>query len=206
MNIELKYVESEEKLKEVFSFFSNIFYTESKKYHEHYYPMGDRYYEMCEMLKKNNRLLVYAEANGKVIGCAIGKNLDLLNKKVTLSVLAVNQNYRNLKVATKLVQEFENICRNIGLQSISLGARWRACGFYEKLNYKPSFMVQVYDFVKIKEIRKNNLYEFKELESYQGETYGFIRYEVSSITEDYIKYFENKIPTAMVQYIFTKEL
>ncbi len=134
------------------------------------------------------------------------RDRKILNKKVTLSILAVNLNYRNLKLDTKLVKEFENICRNIGLQSISLGARWRTCGFYEKLNYKPSLLVQVYDFVRVEEIRKNNLCGFKELKSYQGETYGFIMYEVTFIMGDYIKYFENKIPTAMVQYIFTKKL
>lgn len=67
-------------------------------------------------------------------------------------------------------------------------------------------MVQVYDFITIEDIRKENIFNLKEKYSHQGETYGFIFFEIQSIDEKYIKHFETNVKTAFVQYIFEKDL
>lgn len=67
-------------------------------------------------------------------------------------------------------------------------------------------MVQIFDFVKIEDIRKANKYNLEEISSNQTPTYGYILYKVPSISKKYITSFENKVPTAIVQYIFEKDL
>lgn len=67
-------------------------------------------------------------------------------------------------------------------------------------------MIQVFDFIKIDEIRKNNKFNLQEKKSYQGETYGFVFYEIDHITKEYIQHFEENVKTVHAQYVFEKDL
>lgn len=67
-------------------------------------------------------------------------------------------------------------------------------------------MIQVFDFVDLNYVKRKNKYHFKGKSSQQGETYGFISFDVDKISEEYIYYFEKNVPTAHAQYIFEKDL
>jgi len=67
-------------------------------------------------------------------------------------------------------------------------------------------MVQIFDFVKLEDIRKANKYNLKEISSNQDSAYGYILYKVPSISKKYITCFEKQVPTAIAQYIFKKDL
>ena len=207
MNYLIKRIETEDKLKEVFRFFSKVFYEESKEYNEHYYLMGDRYTEMLETFKSHKEFLLYVvDEKESIIGCAIGKNIDLEKSSMVLSVIAVYKEYRNKGIAKALIEEIESECKRQGIKKITLGARLRACPLYLKCNYKPSLMIQVYDFATTHDIRNNNKYNLTEKESYQSDTYGFIIYNIDEVDEKYVSHFMNSVPTATVEYIFEKEL
>lgn len=197
-------VKNVEELKQLFDFVSEVFYDDSKEHNEYYYPMGDRYEEMKEQFKKDKDFLIYIKDNNKIVAGIIGKNQK--EDKITISLLAVDKKYRNKNLGTKLIEEFEKRCKKKNIRYIDLGARPRACLFYQKLNFKPSLIVQVYDFVKLDDIRKENIYNLKEKKSYFSDTYGFIMYDVNKIEKKYIKHFEENVKTASIQYIFEKEL
>ena len=104
------------------------------------------------------------------------------------------------------INEFEKRCKDKGIKHIDLGARFRACPLYIKLGYKPSLMIQVFDFANIDDVKKANKFNLKEGFSWQSDAYGFIFFEIDEIKEEYIDWFEQNVKTAHAQYIFEKDL
>ena len=56
--MEIKVVETKEKLKEVFIFLSRLFFEDAKEYNEHYYTMSERFTEMSHQFEKDNELII----------------------------------------------------------------------------------------------------------------------------------------------------
>lgn len=202
----IKTVVDDKELKKVFDFIAKVFYEDARKYNEHYYTMGERFLEMQKQLEIDNAFLMYIEEDNKIVAAITGKGLDKEQKKITIGVMAVSKKYRRKGYAKKLIKEFEARCIEKGIKYIDLGARFRACPLYMALDYKPSLMVQVFDFATIEDVKKANEFKLKEGFSWQSDTYGFIFFEIDEVDEKYIDCFEKKVETAHVQYIFKKEL
>ena len=177
----IKKVKSIKELKKVFCFLSLLFYDEACKYNEHYYTMGERFEEIKTTFETDNDFLMYIEDEEKIIAAITGKNID--NQQITSSMIGVDKKYRKQGIAKMLINEFEKRCKNKNIKHIDLGARFRACPLYLALNYKPSLMIQVFDFITIDEVKKHNKYNFKEGFSWQGDCYGFIFYNIDEIKE-----------------------
>ncbi len=204
--INIKTVKNKKELKKVFDFLSMTFYDDAKKNNEHYFTMSERLMEMEKQLEVDNELLMYIEEDKKIIAAITGKGMDTEKKKITLGVIAIDPNYRKKGYAKALINEFEERCKNKGIKHIDLGARFRACPLYIKLGYKPSLMIQVFDFANIDDVKKANKFNLKEGFSWQSDAYGFIFFEIDEIKEEYIDWFEQNVKTAHAQYIFEKDL
>lgn len=204
--MKIKVVETKEKLKEVFVFLSRLFFEDAKEYNEHYYTMSERFTEMSHQFEKDNELLLYIEENRKIVAAITAKNMDTEKKKITLGIIGVSKEYRRKGYAKILIKEFENTCKKKNIIHIDLGARFRACPLYIKMGYKPSLMIQVFDFATIQDIRKVNTFNLKEKSSWQGDIYGFIFYNIPKVDEKYIEVFEKNVSTAHAQFIFEKDL
>lgn len=204
--MKIKTIKTENKLKEVFSFMAKLFYDEAKEYDEHYFTMSERYTEMLEQFKKDNELLLYMEEDGKVIAGLTSKNMNLDKQKITLGVMAVSKNHRRKGYGKELVLEFEKRCIEKGIKHIDLGARYRACPLYIALGYKPSLMVQVFDFATVNNIKKANTLKLESTFEWQGDAYGFIFFAVDAVKEEYIKHFESNVENSQAQYVFEKDL
>ncbi len=202
----IKVVKNKKELKSLFDFLASTFYDEAMEFSEHYYTMGQRYEEMLEQYERDKKFIFYIEKNGKIIGGLSAKKMDLESKKITLGIIAIAKNYRRKGYAKELINHFEKLCKEKGIKNIELGARYRACSLYEKLNYKPLLMVQVFDFITINDVKNNNKLNLKIKSEWQGDTYGFVLFEVDKVSEKYITMFENNVKTAYVQYVFEKEL
>lgn len=202
----IKTIKNKKELKNVFNFISKTFYEDAKVHNEHYYTMGERFYEMEKQLEEDNDFIMYITEKDKILAALTGKNIDKEHKKITMGVLAVEKAYRKQGYAKKLIKEFETSCIKKGIKHIELGARFRACPLYINLGYKPFLMVQVYDFITINEIRKANTFQLEEKSSYQSDTYGFIIFKVDKVKKEYVNYFEKNVKTSYVEYIFEKDL
>ena len=204
--INIKTVKNKKELKKVFDFLSMTFYDDAKKNKEHYFTMSERLMEMEKQLEVDNELLMYIEKDKKIIAAITGKGMDTEKKKITLGVIAIDPNYRKKGYAKALINEFEKRCNDKGIKHIDLGARFRACHLYIKLGYKPSLMIQVFDFANIDDVKKANKFNLKEDFSWQSDAYGFIFFEIDEIKKEYIDWFEQNVKTAHAQYIFEKDL
>ncbi|MDD6263971.1 MAG: GNAT family N-acetyltransferase [bacterium] len=120
--------------------------------------------------------------------------------------MGVSKEYRRKGYAKILIKKFENTCKKKNIIHIDLGARFRACPLYIEMGYKPSLMIQVFDFATIQDIRKANTFNLKETSSWQGDTYGFIFYNIPKVDEKYIDVFEKNVSTAHARFIFEKDL
>lgn len=201
---EIKTITTKDELKRLFNFLSEVFYNDAIEHNEHYYTMYERYEEMKEQLKVDNEMILYIEKDNKIIAGITGKNMK--DNKITIGMIAVNSLERNKGLAKQLLLEFEYRCKKKKITHIDLGARFRACPIYQSLKYNYTLMIQVFDFVTIEEIRRKNKYNFEEISSWQGETYGYIFLKTNEIKKEYIDYFEKEVKTAHAQYIFEKEL
>ena len=204
--INIKTVKNKQELKKVFDFLSMTFYDDAKKNKEHYFTMSERLMEMEKQLEVDNELLMYIEKDKKIIAAITGKGMDTEKKKITLGVIAIDPNYRKKGYAKAMINEFEKRCKDKGIKHIDLGARFRACPLYIKLGYKPSLMIQVFDFANIDDVKKANKFNLKEGFSWQSDAYGFVFFEIDEIKEEYIDWFEQNVKTAHAQYIFEKDL
>ncbi len=204
--INIKTVKNKKELKKVFEFLSMTFYDDAKKNNEHYFTMSERLIEMEKQLEVDNELLMYIEEDKKIIAAITGKGMDTEKKKITLGVIAIDPNYRKKGYAKAMINEFEKRCKDKGIKHIDLGARFRACPLYIKLGYKPSLMIQVFDFANIDDVKKANKFNLKEGFSWQSDAYGFVFFEIDEIKEEYIDWFEQNVKTAHAQYIFEKDL
>lgn len=205
--IRIKNIDTETKLHEVFVFLSREFYLDSKEYNEMYYPMGDRFFEMKDQYLKDPQLLYYIEnEKEEIIGALTSKNMNLKKQTISLGMIAVKRQYRINGLGAMLLERFEKDCTSKGIRRISLGSRKRACGFYLANGYSPQLFVQVYDFEKISDIKRKNIFDLEILEQFESEVMGYIIFEISDFKLGYIDYFEKEIPTANVQYLFYKEL
>ena len=91
-------------------------------------------------ISKNSNLLLYINDNDKIIASAFAFEVD--NKNITLSHFCVAKNYRNKNIGEKLMIEMENRIKTLGNKVITLGAIEVAEGFYEKMGYTGSLLIQ----------------------------------------------------------------
>ena len=197
-------VDSKEKIKEYYDFYTKVFYDDSKEYKEVYYPMFNSYSKIMEQFDKDPSLLLYIEDDGKMVATLAVK--DVSENEATLEALTVHKDYRGKGYASILIKEMERRLKEKGTKNISLGARLRACNVYLHNGYKPTLLVQVNDFATIELIEKVNKFNYNIVNKYQNDVCGAIFYEVDTVDESVVTYFESNVPTAHASYIFTKKL
>jgi len=93
-----------------------------------------------EMVGKKSDLLLYASDENKIIASAFAFIEN--NNNATMAHLCVDNNYRNKGIGKELMSEIESRIKNMGCTSIALGSLESAEGFYKKMGYSGSLLVQ----------------------------------------------------------------
>lgn len=78
---EIKIVNNDEELNQVFNFLSQTIYDDSILHKEKYYPMYSWLEEIKKQLKIDKDFLMYIEEDDNIVAAITGKNMDLTNKK-----------------------------------------------------------------------------------------------------------------------------
>jgi GNAT superfamily N-acetyltransferase len=84
-------------------------------------------------------LLLFASDEGEIIASVFAW-ID--NNNVTIGHLCVDKNYRNKNIGMELMIEIESRIKNLGFKLITLGSLESAEGFYEKIGYTGSLLIQ----------------------------------------------------------------
>ena len=93
-----------------------------------------------ERRQKYSDLMLYASLNNEVIGIVFGRIID--DNSITIGPVAVHKNYRGRGIAKEMMLLLEERALQYGIHSIKLGAVEAAEGFYSKLGYTGSLLVQ----------------------------------------------------------------
>lgn len=97
-------------------------------------PLGLNIYdEDLECEKNQIHFAAYSKQTNKILGVVVMKKLGKICK---LRQMVVDQDFRNKKVGSKLVESFENYAKSNGFENIELHARKVALNFYVKLGYE----------------------------------------------------------------------
>ncbi len=112
-------------------------------------------------------LMLYAESGGEVAGIVFGRMEGEIS--ITVGPVAVGEQYRKCGIARLLMQELEKRALRHGVHHIALGAVESAEGFYTKLGYTGTLLIQsekqsVDELLSLNtqyRIAKTNVYEGK---------------------------------------------
>lgn len=93
-----------------------------------------------ERMKSHGDLMFYASLDGQVVGIVFGRMND--NKSITIALVAVHEDHRGAGLARQMILLLEERAAHHGVSSITLGAVESAEGFYSKLGYTGSLLIQ----------------------------------------------------------------
>lgn len=93
--------------------------------------------------KIKNNLIFVAEINGKIVGylaCSILEEISYsIETFAELENMYIDTNYRGYGIGSKLIDEFKNYCKNIGIENIKVTAyseNKQAINFYMKNGFQ----------------------------------------------------------------------
>jgi GNAT superfamily N-acetyltransferase len=134
--MKIECVGNSEELKKVLFFVKNIF---SK-----IMDLPENIYTYDFWIKKVNEksdLLLYAIDNNEIIASVFAWTTD--GEGVTIGHFCVNSNYRNKGIGKEMMGEIEKRIKKSGGKLITLGAVEAAEGFYKKMGYTGSLLIQI---------------------------------------------------------------
>jgi GNAT superfamily N-acetyltransferase len=124
-----------EELKKVLLFVKDIF-SKIMDIQENIYT----YDFWIKKVDEKSDLLLYAIDNNKIIASVFAWAAD--GDGVTIGHICVNSDYRNKGIGKKMMDEIEKRIKKSGGKLITLGATEAAEGFYEKMGYTGSLLIQ----------------------------------------------------------------
>lgn len=145
-------------------------------------------------------LLLYAK-DGDVICGSVFAWVD--NGGVTIAHCCVDNGYRGKGVGKALMLEAERRVKALGYHSIVLGSVEGAEGFYEKLGYKGSLLIQS-EIHSIDELKSfNKKYEVIYTNVYEG-TVNQVCLRLPFVDREFQRKYEEAFPECYTQMVFGK--
>jgi GNAT superfamily N-acetyltransferase len=131
MNYVIKSVPNKQELKNALAFGARIFGGEPDFGYANYSD---------EMISISGDLLIFAKYDGEVVGIVFGHIED--NGNMTVGPVAVDERFRKQGVAREMMSLIEKRAKDHGVHLITLGAVETVDGFYAKLGYTGSLLIQ----------------------------------------------------------------
>jgi GNAT superfamily N-acetyltransferase len=155
----------------------------------------------AEMLGKLPELLLYAKDGDKICGSVFAWD-D--NGGITVAHCSVDSAYRGKGVGKALMLEIENRAKALGYHGIALGSVESAEGFYEKLGYTGSLLIQSEEY-SIDELKSlNDKYEVIYTNVYDG-TVNQVCLRLPRPDREFQRKYEEAFPGCSTQMIFGKQ-
>ena len=165
---------------------------------------NDEYRYSCsfwiEKLSELPELLLYARDGSTICGSVFGW---VSNGGVTVGHCGVDSAYRSKGVGSALMLELEKRAKDLGHHRITLGAVEEAEGFYEKLGYTGSLLVQSEEH-SVDELKSvNKSYEVIVTNVYDG-TVNQVWLRLPSIDRELQRKYEQALPGCYTQMTYGK--
>lgn len=198
MNYLIKNVSSKQELEKTYDFFKMAFIG---------MPVVDNpeysFVKWEERMKNHGDLMLYASLDSEVIGIVFGRIND--DNSITISMVAVQENYRGIGIAKEMILLLEERATHYGIHYIHLGAVESAEGFYSKLGYTGSLLIQSQIHSIEQLLSLNNRYKVKFTNIYEGKV-SQVCLELTEPDRDLQKEYEAAFPGCYTQMMYWKEI
>jgi ribosomal protein S18 acetylase RimI-like enzyme len=136
MDYRIKHVTTEYELDDTLAFDKKVFGIASECHSPAY--SREKWLECME--SPYSDLLLYAESDGEIIGIVFGRFENEGN--ITVGPVAVDERFRKHGIARELMLLLEKRSLGHGIHRLTLGAAQLAEGFYQKLGYTGTLLIQ----------------------------------------------------------------
>jgi predicted N-acetyltransferase YhbS len=195
MNYIIKHITTEKELDKALEFDVKIFGARSNA------PDYSRE-KWLERIKTYGDLMLFAESNGEVIGIVFGRVER--GCSVTVGPVAVEERFRKCGIAREMMLLLEKHTLGHGIHHLCLGAVETAEGFYEKLGYTGTLLVQSEKNSIEKLLSLNTKYLVHHTSVYGG-TINQVYFELPAADRELQRSYE-KLPNCYTQMVFGKTI
>jgi predicted N-acetyltransferase YhbS len=156
-----------------------------------------------ERMKTHGDLMLYAESGGEVIAIVFGRIEN--GNSVTVGPVAVDAQFRKHGIARELMFLLEKRALEHGIEHLGLGAVESAEGFYQRLGYTGTLLVQSEKHGIEELLSLNEKYPVKSTGVYDG-TVNQVFLDLPAPDRELQRQYENSLPGCHTQMVFGKSL
>jgi len=200
MDYTIKHITTEQELDNAIEFSLKIF-------GEQHTGLGNRKKTKEGYLKSmehNPDLLLFAESNGEVMGIVFGSVPDE-NGNMAVSIVAVDERLQNRGVAREMMLLLEERAKAHGVHVIGLGAVQAAEGFYARLGYTGSLLIQSEKHSIEEMLALNTKYAVNYTRVHDG-TINQVNLAITEADRELQRTYETTLPGCYTQMMFWKNI
>ena len=198
----IKHITTERELDEALAFDKKVFGLPSE-HREHHNSAYSREKWLARMKSGYNDLMLYAESFGEVIGIVFGRIEK--GQSITIGPVAVDERLRKHGVARELMLLLEKCALEHGIHHLSLGSAESAEGFYQRLGYVGTLLIQSEKHSIEELLALNTEYPVKNTNVYGG-TVKQVYLDLSVPDRELQRKYENTLPGCYTQMVFRKTI
>ena len=159
--------------------------------------------DWLERMNTHGDLMLYAESGVEVIGIVFGRIEN--GNSVTVGPVAVDQRSRKHGIARELMLLLEENALGHGIHHLALGAAESAEGFYQKLGYTGTLLIQSEKHSIDELLALNDQYRVINTGVYDG-TVNQVYLDLPAPDRELQRKYENTLPGCHTQMVFGKTI
>jgi len=198
MNYTIQHVTTEQELDAALAFDEKVFGLPSERHS----PAYSRE-KWLERMKTYGDLMLYAQSGGEVVGIVFGRIEN--ERSVTVGPVAVDGRFRKRGVAREMMLLLEQRALGRGIRHLALGAVESAEGFYQKLGYTGTLLVQSEKHSVEELLALNTKYRVISTNLYDG-TVHQVFLDLPSPDRELQRNYESALPGCHTQMFFSKQI
>jgi GNAT superfamily N-acetyltransferase len=148
-------------------------------------------------------LLLYAESGDKIVGIVFGSTPD--DGKMSIMIVAVDERFRKHGLAREMVLLLEERAKAHGVHVIGLGAVQSAEGFYAKIGYTGSLLIQSEKHSIDELLSLNTKYKVNYTRVHDG-TINQVNLALTEADRELQRKYETELPGCYTQMMFWKNI
>lgn len=147
-------------------------------------------------------LLVYAQSQGKVIGCILGY---IERDHVLVGPTAVASETRGLGVGTAMMRRIEEESLKLNQSTLILGSRQEAEGFYLRCGFRPNLFIQLSEPGWLERLKQLN-WQYPVIWEMEDDSSTRLMLATPQVDRELQAAYTERFPGCNTQYVFIKEI
>lgn len=159
-----------------------------------------RYY--TEQLARTPSLQVVAERNGRICGCVLA---SIEEDHVLVGPVAVAEDSRRMGIGSAMMREVETQAKELGQNTVILGAVEEAEPFYLSCGFQPNLFIQLPESNSVGRLESLNE-KYDVIWKAEQEGWSRLMLKTPEIDKGLQRKYEQEFPNCHAGYVFTKHI